>query len=253
MRTSQKNLITAGIVFCLSPLFSVINLFGQTNIDMEQVLPILIGAGSFSDFERTNVMPMSSGALDDSKTNISFIVNTPEPCPAKYTNVISNTNLFSPAEQKLLIELPIKYESVTTNLPPLGSKFVGMESGNFWSEGYTIGRFQQTNSETQTKVFFDKHSNGRAALASFRTKSGDGYDLSFSNDGLIQGFRQFKHGKLDGLWADFESNHCAGWMHFTDGKAVGKWLVWNRTGSLFMEAEFKEPYDFIGHLNSAGM
>lgn len=216
---------------------------------MEQTLPaIFIGAGSFSDFDRTNVKPMSSGALDDSKTNINFIVNTPKPCPSEYTNIISNTNLFSLDEQKLMKEIPLKYKNVTTNSAPTDSKFVGIGLGSFWLDGFTIERFHQTNSEAQVEVFFDKH-NGRVAGVSFRTKSGDGYDVSFYDRGVIESFRQFKHGQLDGLWADFDGDHCSAWMRFSNGKAIGKWLVWNRTGSLYMEAEFKQPFDFIGHLN----
>lgn len=191
-----------------------------------------------------------SGFTEEGRTNITVIVNTPEPCPVEYRNAISNTNLFSPVEQKLLKELPLEYKDVTTNSPPRDSKFIGMDkTGNsFFMEGFTIAQFQNVHSKARVKVFFGEMSKGKAIGASFRDEAGDGWEITFNGD-AVDAFRQFKHWQLDGLWADFDGSHCSSWMRFKDGKAVGKWLVWNKTGSLYMEAEFKEPFDFIGHLD----
>jgi hypothetical protein len=239
-----------------SPLFSLLftdNLFGQANVDVEQPMPsVFIRYEPFGSVQRyTNATQIiSSYFVGEGRTNIAIIVDTPQPCPLEYTNIISNTNLFSSAEQMLLIELPTEYKNVTTNAPPKGSLFAGMDktANSFFMEGFTIARFQYTNSEARVKVFFNEMSKGRAIGASFRNQSGNGYEVLFNND-VIAGFRQFKHGQLDGLWADFESGHCSAWMHFANGKAVGKWLMWNKTGSLYIKAKFKQPYDFIGHLN----
>lgn len=238
------------IIFYFS-LFFVSNLLGQTNVYIEQPMPdVLIPASTFNSFQRyTNFTQMLlSYFAGDEQTNINIIVNNPKSCPPEYTNIISNTNLFSPAEQKLLAELPLEYKDVTTNSPPKSSIFIGIDKSEnpFFMEGFTIGRFQYTNSGDQFEIIFNNYGNGkgRAIGVSLRTKSGDGYEALFNGT-----FRQFKHWQLDGLWVDFDRGHCAAWMRFKDGNAIGKWLVWNQSGSLYMEAEFKEPFDFIGHLN----
>ena len=243
-RNSKNNMKLLHLVFSL--IFSV-SVFGQTDNDEHLPIPVALLGGSFSDFEHT---PMSSWrGLTEDKTNITFIADTPKLCPAEYTNILSNTNLFTPDEQKLLTEISFEYKNVTTNSGPSGSVFVGLDKDNFAFTGdYEFALFRYTNSEAQVKVFFDKNGKGKASWIRFRTQAGNGYDASFYKNG-IAAFRQFKHKQLNGLWADFEDDHCSDWMCFTNGKAVGKWLVWNRTGSLYMEAEFKEPYDFIGHLN----
>jgi hypothetical protein len=226
-----------------------VRVFGQTDYDEQLPIPVALLGGSFSDFERT---PMSSWrGLTGDKTNINFIADYPKACSPEYTNVFSNTNLFTPDDQKLLMDIPLEYKSVATNSAPPGSIFLGFGKDSFAFAGdYVYLLFCYTNSEAQVKVFIDKHSDGKTSWIRFRTKSGDGYDACFYNNGIAT-FRQFKHSQLNGLWADFEGDHCAGWMRFVNGKAVGKWLVWNRTGSLYMEAEFKAPYDFIGHINFA--
>jgi hypothetical protein len=145
---------------------------------------------------------------------------------------------------------------VTTNSGPPNSFFLGLDKTSWpFTEEYEVARFRLTNSEAEIKVFFmERHKGMETQIdngekwVSFRTKSGDGYDVSFYGD-VLAGFRQFKHGQLDGLWADFDGDHCSALMRFVSGKAVGKWLVWNHAGNLYMKAEFKEPYDWIGHLS----
>ncbi len=46
----------------------------------------------------------------ESQSNIIVTANWehPLPCPSEYTNLISNTNLFTPAEQRLIKEIPLK-------------------------------------------------------------------------------------------------------------------------------------------------
>jgi hypothetical protein len=88
-----------GLLFCAG------NLFGQTNLDMELLLPtISIGVGSFDRFHFTN------GLVDAGLSNLDVVIKTSTPCPPEYTNMISNTNLFSIAEQKLLADILLTYK-----------------------------------------------------------------------------------------------------------------------------------------------
>jgi len=222
--------------FVLLGLAFVIGARAQTNVDLWAPLPaILTGPSSFEG-------PMSSlrgGAWGKAAT---FVVDIPKPCPLEYTNVLSNTNLFTPDEQILLKELPSKYGNMIMDTPPPGTRLVGREPGKNLLVAFTIARYQPTNSEGQIRAFYWETN---LLGAGFIAKSGDGYEFSFDQDGQLIGFRAVKQGKLDGLWADFSKGRCVDWMRFKDGKAVGKYLVWNAGGTLYMEADFKEPYDFF--------
>jgi hypothetical protein len=180
----------------------------------------------------------------DSQTNIIVIRNgeVSQPCPPKYTNLISNTNLFSPAEQKLLKEIPLKYKNVTTNSGPQGSVLASLNKD---TNGYWVARFQYTNSEMRDEVTF-----GIEKAAKFLNKADDGYGVSINYTGgrdskSMISFGQLKHGKLDGLLVKLcGEDHCLSWMHFANGEAVGKWLEWESDNGLSLEVEFKKPYDF---------
>jgi len=232
--------------------------FAETNHEASLPLPvILIGIGSLSNTEATQVRPLSSRPeLAAALSNIDFISDLPAHCPAKYTNLVENANLFTPSEKRLLAEIPYLYQRITTNSGPSNSVLVSLEQTRWpLSEYYEVALFRDSNSNAQVKAFFAERSDGerrwisnKKEWISYRTKSGDGYDVSFYDNGLIDGFRQYKRNQLDGLWADFESNHCTELMHFVDGKAVGKWFTWNKDGSLYMEANFRIPYDLIEHL-----
>jgi hypothetical protein len=240
------------IIFGLCLWFSAGNLIAQAISERTRLPLVLMGMGSYNDFEHSGPMSSWAALSNDAKSNMVFTVNTPKPCPLEYTNIISNTNLFSLAEQKLLAEIPLEYKNMTTNSGPSGTVFVGFGTLNSpIADGISISQFRYTNSNAQLKMFFYSLETPTEIVVSFRTKSGDGYDALFSSLGMTNGgifLRQFKQNQLDGLWVDFKGDHCADCLRFKDGKAIGKWLVWNQTGSLYMEAEFKQPYDFIGHL-----
>lgn len=222
---------------------------GQASNEGHLFLPaVLISASTFDSSQKyANATQMVSAYFtEEDRTNINVLINVPSPCPPEYTNVISNTNLFSPSERELIKAVPFKFKNVTVNSAPEKTVCVGTNNSYALLSGvFLIRRYQYTNSGDQVEVIFYNapSSKERAIGVSFRTKLGDGYEELFN-----QTFRQFKHGRLDGLWVDFDRGHCAAWMRFKDGKAFGKWLVWDRTGSLYMKMEFKEPYDFIGHL-----
>jgi hypothetical protein len=165
-------------VLNISLLFCVSNLSGQDiDIDMVYELPANI------------------------QSNIVLIVTNTQPCPKEYTNVLSNTNLFTLAEQKLFNDISLIHKNVMTNDSKISSE-------------------------------------------NFRTKSGDGYDVYF-NGNSIERFLQFKRGIVDGLYVNFKDDHCISLMHLENGKAIGKWYEWDSAGNLKLEAEFKEPSDFM--------
>ncbi|MCX6917380.1 MAG: hypothetical protein NT167_30820, partial [Verrucomicrobia bacterium] len=189
--------------------------------------------------------------LDASQSNITVIVNAlrarrpPPPPPPAYTNVISNTNLFTPAEHDLLTALPLKYRTVTTKCGPPGTILVGVTN---LSSSLTA-RFQYTNSDACEQVTFAGMKSAR-----FRTADNDGYDVDVDmRNGAILNFRQIKKGVANGLLVSFYGDHCATWMRFADGKAVGKWFMWGADNSLLIQAEFKEPYDFLKHARKIKM
>lgn len=86
--------------------------------------------------------------------------------------------------------------------------------------------------------------DSKISSENFRTKSGDGYDVYF-NGNSIERFLQFKRGIVDGLYVNFKDDHCISLMHLENGKAIGKWYEWDSAGNLKLEAEFKEPSDFM--------
>jgi len=182
----------------------------------------------------------------NSQSNVVVILNGshPQPCPLEYTNIISNTNLFSPAEREMLTAIPIKYKNVTTNSGPMGSV---LESLSETTNGYWMVLFQYTNLEASDEVTFSE-----PLFVRFRTKSGDGYNANISY-ASTQGASplylcQIRHDLAGGLAAGFyDSNHCDSWMHLTNGLVVGRWLTWDNAGRLIIEADFNEPYDFKKH------
>src|SRR5664280_2019698 len=67
----------------------------------------------------------------ESQSNVIVTVESAgEPCPPEYTNTLSNTNLFTPEEQKLIGDVFVKYKNVTTNSGPPGSILIGFYKTN---------------------------------------------------------------------------------------------------------------------------
>ncbi|MEI6078307.1 MAG: hypothetical protein WCS94_22195 [Verrucomicrobiota bacterium] len=220
-----KNIKPTNIILGLSILLTA-NLFGQTNQAKQPLI----------DF------------LDpDSQTNIIVIKNgdTSWPCPPQYTNLLSNTNLFSPAEQKLLRGVRLKYENVTTNSGPPGSVLASLNKD---TNGYWVALFQYTNSDVQDEITF-----GWKITAKHLDKANNGYEVDVSprsgDKNPHIACYQIKHNVMDGLCVGLSSDdHCLSWMHYSNSMAVGKWLEWwGLDNSLSMEAEFKVPYDIQKH------
>jgi hypothetical protein len=238
----------SGLITGLALLFSASNLFGQTNHPAKK---ILVGF----DIAGQSNLDVVAGVNGDKV-----------PCPPEYTNVISNTNLFSPDEYKLLREIPLIYGKVaTTNSAPLGSVLIDLKTEQVTNKYYGISidwvaRFQFTNSDSWDEV----RPGGDLRIHKVRNKDGDGYDIGYDiyNNGESVGpryggrpggadfwFYQVKHGVYDGLHVIIHhGDHCGEWMRYSNGMAVDKWLCWWSDGNnLFRWIKFKEPYDFEKH------
>jgi len=177
-------------IFCLS--FATSNLFGQTNHSAKKTI------GSLNAASQSNIDVIASGNMDDAV-----------PCPSEYTNIISNTNLFTPDETKLLKEISF---NLSTNSTQRGIVKVRDKAG----DGY------------------DLYDAGNESDSGFGGGSGRNY-----------WFQQIKHGVKDGLWVEvIHDDHCERWMRYSNGMAVDKWLEWTAYGNkLMLWAKFKEPYD----------
>jgi hypothetical protein len=176
----------------------------------------------------------------------------PRPCPPEYTNLISNTNLFSLAEQKKLKEVTLKYQNVTTNSGPAGSVFKGwglrQEKIETWTNTFWVACFAYTNSDAQEEIY---QTSPGTIVARFRRQAGDGYDVSVIN-GSIFAYQEYKNRLLDGLYAVLhdpnhpeEKEHCGMWARFAKGKIMGKYLMWGQDNKIVVEAEFPKPFDFL--------
>jgi hypothetical protein len=217
-----------------------------------------------------------------SQSNLTVTVSPladEEPCPMEFTNVISNTNLFTPEEQKMIAEVLVKYKGVTTNSGPPGSVLVNSYKTNvvilpvYWVETNTswnirrtneiwVSDFKYTNSEAQEEIRF-----GSGISAKFRNKSNDGYNASIgpTGNGALFNITEIKHDSAIGVlvrfsdfhpqgttWdyglADLSNGHLEEYMQMTNGMLLGKWFMWNvRSGGLILAAESKEPYDWNNH------
>ncbi len=221
------------ICLILNLLLSAYKLLGQTNSTRQPAIMFLDAA---------------------SQSNIVVIVDGQEhsqPCPLKYTNLISNTNLFTPTELSMLKEIPLKYKNITTNSGPPGSVLVGLDKTN--GDWDWVARLQYTNTDAHEDIML----GARGLLAKFRTASDEGYDVTIYNyktsaTGISDiDFEQIRHGATDALVVTMHGDHCTWLMHFADGKAIGKWFVWGQesyeAGKLIIEAEFKQPYDYKTH------
>ena len=204
-----------------------------------------------------------------SNVNVSVDFSVEQPCPPEFTNVLSNTNLFTSEEQRLIKEVFAKYKNVATNSGPPGSVLTDLHQtnyiiqavgGSFKAEDW-IAKFQYTNSDAYEVITF---SGG--VLARFRNGAKDGYNVSFvrTGGGTLLSFSQVKHDLPNGpfvrlsdlhpqgtTWdyrlANFDGSHLLEYNQQTNGMVLGKYLMWNPNGKVMLEADFKEPYDLQKH------
>jgi hypothetical protein len=223
-------------------------------------IALMIAATIFSLGAQAMVFPFLKA---DAQNQINTIANYEHsiPCPGEYTNLLTNTNLFSSTEQSELMAVRLKYQDVTTNNGPSGSVFTGWKlykTGHpelgAEANSFFVACFTDTNSNGHEEI---KSERPGCITAKFRTESGDGYDAVLNNGALVT-FQQYRHNLLDGLFVAMDPNkpldqdHCGVWMRFANGRAVGKFLMWGNDPSadrnevrIVAEAEFKQPFDFI--------
>jgi hypothetical protein len=179
-----------------------------------------------------------------SQSNVTVTVSSmftkEEPCPMAYTNTLSNTNLFTPEEQKTIREVLGKYKNVTTNSGPPGTILVNFYKTNFiapppywvktdayWmahrTNGMWVANFQYTNSEGQEEIRI-----GAGMSAKLTNKSKNGYNASITRtgSGSLLTFTELKHGSASGVLVRFYDLHVQGtsWDYnladFSDGHLV---------------------------------
>jgi hypothetical protein len=236
------------LALTLSLLLAGGNLFAQTNQAKRLFVPYL------DEESQSNVIVTISGIQ--------------QPCPPEYTNTLSNTNLFTPEEQKVIADIFIKYKNVTTNSGPPGTILSA-----FYRTNYVINVRNRTVAvENDVADFkytnFDAHEQitiKGGLSAKFLNTSGEGYNVFFvgTGNGTMLQYIERKGGVRNGILAEFEdmqwqgtnwdfrradfitNSHLVEYRQYTNGMVFGKYLMWNpRNNDLFLEADFKQPYDF---------
>jgi hypothetical protein len=218
--------------------FSVGNLFSQTNRTGRLFIPFFDKESQSNVFVK--VCNFGSG----------------EPCPLKYTNTLSNTNLFTPEEQKLLNNVLAKYKNyqeLKTNSGPPGSVLFSLCKTNYTvlNRKYEnwVACFRYTNLDAKEEIHF-----GSSSISTrFLTKAGNGYVVGIGpiGGGLRLQFMQLKQGEPNGLYAVFVNSRLESYHHSFDRMTIGRYMMWNPlTGRLLLQAEFKEPYDLRKHILS---
>lgn len=190
------------------------------------------------------------------QSNILVVINPehPQPCPLKYTNLLSNTNLFTSKEAMRIKEVALKYQNVTTNSGPAGCVFKGwvQRERNFqqYTDRIQVACFSYTNSPDREEIA--SMFNNRLIIAHFRTPTNYGYDVLLT-DGMLTQYQEYKKGVLDGLFIgmgdsnrpDVGINRCYSWMRFAGGKAVGNYFGWNEKDEMAVQLVFKKPFDYL--------
>ena len=220
--------------------------------------------------ERLFIPLMDKESQSNVVVTVSDFGGIGKPCPPKYTNVLTNTNLFTLEQQKIINEVFVKYKNVTTNSGPPGTVLAGLYKTNFIVKAMNetakvekwIARYQYTNSNAQEEI-----SIGGSLSAKFRTtsNSAEGYNVYFNRTGggtTLLTFGEVKQDLTSGLLARFEDIHEQGitwdcrladfsnsylteYRQYSNGMVLGKFFMWNlQNGNLMMEAEFKKPYDW---------
>lgn len=236
----------------LSLFFLSGNLFGQTNQAGKLIFPFL-----------------DSESQSNIAITVSDVFGSGQPCPAAYTNALSNKNLFTLEEQKLIETALATYTKITTNSGPIGTELISLYKTNIINNingtvrsEQLVGRYQYTNSDAVEEIVF----GSGTLFVRHLNKSNDGYNVHIGRLGSGSSFRfmEVKQGLLNGVLVDFRDNHPQGmnwdyhlanfssnhlveYRQYTNGMVLGNFYLWNKFGNLLFQANFKEPYDFEKH------
>jgi hypothetical protein len=185
-----------------------------------------------------------------------------------YTNLISNTNLFSQQEQLLLREVVEKYRKFSTNVPPSGSVLVNFERTN----GFLWGHYRYPTSGAHEDIRFGGRltsgvvASGRGytafadnlgpdvTMAKFRYKDEDGYDVMLCPPGGNEAGSpmfvvQMRDGVPNGLFIEIHGAHFYELVHFVSGRAFGKWFFMPPdAGGKVFEIKVQAPVDYFRYM-----
>lgn len=189
-------------------------------------------------------------------------------CPMKYSNTISNSNLFTQEQRTMIEDIFIKYknyEGFTTNSGPVGTRLLSLRQTNiivpFFHRTNEMwqSRFQYTNSAGCEQEIIGSH----AFSAKYRDKRGSGYNIWIGDIGggsMLQ-FSQVSRHTVNGIYLELDNNgtsadllknpfadRLAEYRKYTNGMVIGKYLAWRpESGNLILEADFKKPYNLEKH------
>jgi len=94
---------------------------------------------------------------------------------------------------------------------------------------------------------------GVIAAVSYRTPPGDGYTLSFHQNGRLLDYHEYAGGKADGLFLSFNQDGAPKWIFtLAGGKLAGTYVLWDDSGGVKQRETLKEPRDFLPTLHKGG-
>lgn len=196
-------------------------------------------------------------------------------CPQDCTNVLSNTNLFTGDQKSVISGVFEKYKNIATNSGLSGAilkecyrtnRTVRVLGRTMDIESW-IAKFQYTNFPATEELMLGEG----GLLAKYRSKSNGCYNVSFTRTGrgTMLRFTEMKDEMINGLLASFDDGFPQGthwdfrranpngyrlteYRQYTNGLVLGRFLMWNSSGNLTLEADFKEPYEFERHRTDLG-
>jgi hypothetical protein len=105
------------ILISLSLLISSSVVLGQKNQSEKRFIPFL-----------------DKGSQSNVTVTVADVFGDGVPCPRVYTNSLSNTNLFTLEQQRLIEDVLAKYTKLTTNSGPPGTELTSLRRTNLLIE-----------------------------------------------------------------------------------------------------------------------
>jgi hypothetical protein len=188
-----------------------------------------------SPFDKTNDAgrPFCSWLREQPDVTVFVLETTAR--PLKYTNLISNTNLFSANERDLLQKLFDKYEKLKTNV----SESVRTKPGDGYDVTYApAGTFPYSLLDGLPK---ETRPTNQPNMEMFP----DIVPISYRSPMKLQ---EIKHNQLNGIRVELYGGHPVSLLHFKDDKAVGDWFNWSTNGNLRLHVRFNKPYPLFENM-----
>lgn len=192
----------------------------------------------------------------------------PVPTPPYLTNLLTNTNLFSPAELDAISTANQRFSSITNIYSVAGLKLIKTNQCYYVVNGWLTpeGKYEKgpftnfftvavhSDSEHQETVEIAEPEYPGGLTCRVRRPNGEGYNVGFAGGSLVS-YAQVKNQRFDGLYVLFIlgkkhvlPEQCYLWTRFKHGMAGGDFLTWNgEAGQLNVWAVLPEGFDFIGN------